>query len=174
MDSSSVISVLHCSSHLCLTDLEPEWGKLLWEYIAETCEDETWVVFWDHKMLRYLSYETPAMERCIQGMEKNYPRGAWEVAGMRQSKPFKTETRCVWGRSAGFVVCPTVFLALVQSFLIMYTFLCIGMGRDILFCSMLERYSLISDFIRWDNQEIVLSVRRDFGHSKSVWAAADY
>ena len=24
MDSSSVISVLHCSSHLCLTDLEPE------------------------------------------------------------------------------------------------------------------------------------------------------
>ena len=52
----------------------------------------------------------------------------------------------VFETKLGFVVCPAVFLAFVQSSLPVCTFLLIGMGRGIQCHFMLERYNFLFDF----------------------------
>jgi hypothetical protein len=80
-------------------------------------------------------------------------RDVWEVSWIGPSMPFQTEAPCIWDRVTWCGVCPTVFPALVQSSLTMYTFLSIGNERGILCFCMLERYNLTFDFTRCNNQE---------------------
>lgn len=127
------------------------------EFIAWSCENDAWVAFWDHKMLKYLSYETYSMERCMISCRKN------EVP-----KPFESEAPCVWDRAIGFGVCPPGF----QSLLIMSLFFSFGIVMGILCHCMLERFN--SDFSRYHSESIALSVRRDFGRLNSIGAVESY